>query len=716
MHEPPRLELRCFGAPTARVNGHDAPAQVLWHKHLALLVYLALSPNRTRTRGHLLGLLWPETPESQARHSLNEALSRLRVELGSGRFKSTGDALTLADGGLEVDALRFDALADRDPEAAEALMQGDFLEGFDVDRAPAFEEWATERRAHYRARATAALLSSGERALAAMRYRDACSAARRAWALAPYSEPAITLLMRATALSGDVAAALAAFHEFDGRISAELRERSSRALAGLAERIRSGRAPSPPPGMRKERSALVGRESLHRTVFDLVAAGMRQGPRTLLIVGDPGTGKTRLLKECMDRLALDGATVAIARPLDSDQDVPWSMLRALLRAGLVNAPGSAAADPAALELLARLVPEVVEGVPGRERGDVAQVAAALASLLRALAEEHPVGVGVCDAQYGDGPSLDALGAAIAQLPVGSTAFVAALTTSPTWDQVPAELLRLRAEIGQSLPGLEVRLEPLSQAETRQLVSERSSWCASDDERGRLARRVFFETSGNPFLVTTLLRSLADASAFRAEALAWPPPGGTDESPLPISVPQLARRAITARVARLDQSVQKVLQAAAIGAVAIDVELVAALTGLPPAAVEDALATLERARLVTFESGRYTIAAPLIAQVVLTEWLLPGERHILRHHAVSALTSRSDLQSRLLRVQLLTLDQPGAPAFDEAIAVAKVALDAGTRRTAQQALAAAARAVPSDDATRQRVLATLQAALPSPTES
>ncbi len=200
-----------------------------------------------------------------------------------------------------------------------------------------------------------------------------------------------------------------------------------------------------------------------------------------------------------------------------------------------------------------------------------------------------------------------------------------MTTTPAWGEAPPELLRLRAEIGRSLPGLEVQLEPLSEAETRQLVYAQSPWCADDDERERLARRVFFETGGNPFLVSTLLRALADASSLRAEVLAWPPHGETDESPLPISVPQLARRAITASVARLDEQTRRVLQAATIGAVAIDVGLVAALTGLPRAAVEDALAALERARLVTFEGHRYAVAAPLIAQVVLAEWLLPGER-------------------------------------------------------------------------------------------
>src|SRR3989454_11500520 len=50
----------------------------LWRKHLALLVYLARSPRRTRTREHLLGLLWADRDEKQARHSLSEALRVLR--------------------------------------------------------------------------------------------------------------------------------------------------------------------------------------------------------------------------------------------------------------------------------------------------------------------------------------------------------------------------------------------------------------------------------------------------------------------------------------------------------------------------------------------------------------------------------------------------------------------------------------------------------------
>src|SRR4029077_4548998 len=146
MTELAPLELQCFGVPTARLAGGPAPPEVLRRKHLALLVYLALSPNRRRTRTHLVGVLWPETDDSRARHSLNEAIRRLRAHVGESRLTSDSDSIVPGGDDLEVDALRFDALLDRSPADAARLVGGDFLEGFAVEGAPAFEEWVAQER------------------------------------------------------------------------------------------------------------------------------------------------------------------------------------------------------------------------------------------------------------------------------------------------------------------------------------------------------------------------------------------------------------------------------------------------------------------------------------------------------------------------------------------------------------------------------------------
>jgi DNA-binding SARP family transcriptional activator len=708
----PRLELYCFGVPTAHLDGAPAPPDVLRRKHLALLVYLALSPDRRRTRAHLVGVLWPETGEAQARHSLNEAIRRLRPCVGEARLASHGDAIVLSEAGLEVDVLRFDALQERSPADAARLLRGDFLEGFMVEGAPAFEEWAAQERDRYRARAAAVLVAVGEEALAVARESGAIDAARRALALQPYAEPAAQLRMRACALSGDTAGALAAFHEFAARL-AELGEQPGRELAALADRIRGQRWRRPTRLHTEQEPALVGRERAHREAFSLVTEALRHGPRTLLITGDPGTGKTRLLTECVERCGLQGAVVAVATPLESDRDAPWSTLRTLLRTGLPRAPGRAAADPGALAVLATLAPDSLPDVAPRVPADRAEVAAALASLLRALAEEQPVALAVDEAHCADGASIETLGGAMTQLGEGLPLLLV-LSARPTFEEPSRALLRLQGDVGRvaGLPGQAVKLEPLTAGETRELVLKSSAWCVNREDRDRLARRIFFETSGNPFLIVTMLRGLEKAAVLRAEALAWPRPGVTIEAPLPMSVPSLARRAVMARLAELDEASLQVLRTASIGALAVDAELVAALTGLTPERIEQILGVLERHGLLVLDGERHRFAAPLIAEVVRGERLLPGERRALQARAAAALASRPDLESRLLRVELLARTGPAALAFGEAVAAAQAALAESAPRAVRRALAAAERVLEPGDEQGRRALAELRARLPA----
>jgi len=642
MSEPRSLEIHCFGPPTARVDGQPAAAPVLWHKHLALLVYLALSPERSRSRSHLLGLLWPERPHSLARQSLNGAVRRLRTELGRTRLRSEGENLTLAGEALDVDALRFEALLERRPADAAACLTGDFLEGFALDDARAFEEWADRERERYRMRGATAWTAAGEAALAAAQPAEAMEAATRALTLQFHAEPAVQLLMRALALANDTAGALAAFRRFETALL-DIGARPSRDLVALAERIGQQPGRRAPTARTEPRMPLVGRHRVHREAFTAVAEALAQGPRALLLSGDPGAGKTRLLNECCERLQLGGAVVSTVRPLESDRDTPWSTLRSLIR-GLLRGPGSAATDPRALTVLAALAPA---------GHDHAEVTAALGSLLRAVADEQPVGVGIHDAHLMDDASLEALGAALTDSP---GARICLIVTSPNaLDQLPRSLHWLRREIGRRIPGVAVTLEPLTEAETRELVLSQSAWCLHDEARDRLARRIYFETRGSPFLIVTLLRALANASALREEALAWPPPGGTTDSPLPISVPNLARRAISTWVAELDAQSRSVLQAASIGPATIDIDLIAALTGLPAGRIEDCLASLERRRFVACDGERFAIIAPLVADVVANEWLVPGERRNLRARAIEVLASRTDLESLRFRAKLRALN-------------------------------------------------------------
>lgn len=211
------LELRCLDPPSVRLDGQEPPPDVLWRKHLALLAYLALSPDHTRSRTHLMGLLWGERPDEKARRSLNEAVRLLRATLGDGRLITDGDALQLNPQQLEVDVLEFERLRGEGQLRALELVRGDFLEGFHVEDAPAFEDWMGSERARIRDAATVLLVARATDQLAVNRHVEARALARRALTLNPYSEPALSLAMRSAALEGDPSGALATYHEFTER-------------------------------------------------------------------------------------------------------------------------------------------------------------------------------------------------------------------------------------------------------------------------------------------------------------------------------------------------------------------------------------------------------------------------------------------------------------------------------------------------------------------
>jgi DNA-binding SARP family transcriptional activator len=607
------------------VDGSVPPPEVVWKKHVALLVYLALSPGRRRARDHVLGLLWPEKDERHARHSLNEALRRLRHALGQDRLTTVGDSIELAGDALHVDALEVDGAVQLERNVGPRV-DGAFLEGLAIDDAPAFEEWLAVQRLRVRSQAVGMHVDAGERALAASRFDEASDQARRALALHPLAEGAARLAIRAAALAGDPASALEIYHAFGRRLEDDLGEHPSRELAALADRVRGRRW--------RRRSAihtdaappLAGRHEVHAQVFGLLA-GLGRGSRTVVMTGPAGMGRSRLLAECIDRLNLEGTVVADAYPLAGDRDIPWSALRQIMRRGLADAPGLPAAAPTALAVLAAVVPELATRVYPGAALDTSHVAEALTAVLRAVAEESPLALAIDDAQNADPPSLTALGAAVAAL---RHLPIALLVTGPDdARRVPAALGELLSAVGRTLPGVVVRLAPLSADDVGELVRGMAAWCADDAQRQRLARRLAFESAGSPLLAVTMLHGLRDVAALRDDATQWPPARVTMEAPVPMDIPALIRAVTAARIRHLPERERTVLLAASAGGEAFEALHLSKVVDLSHDEFDAALTELERLRLVRFDGEHYMTEAPLIGRVVLEEFATAGERRRLR---------------------------------------------------------------------------------------
>jgi len=612
MGDPPRLELKCFGPPTVAVDGAPPPPDVLWRKNLALLVYLSLSPGRTRSREHLVGLLWPEKDEHLARHSLNEAVRRLRLALGHDRLRVDGDAVTLADHDLHVDAL----------DGASIPVQP-FCEGFSVPDAAAFDRWLESERGRYGAWGITALLAAGEAALTASAFADARDRALTALELDPTNEQAVRLRMRAAALDGDSSGALRAYQEFVRRLREDFDLPVGAELRALADRVRRGEGGGERPGAGREAdSPLVGRDRVHTTLFREVTAARTDGPRVIVIEGPLGAGKSRLLDECQRRWRLEGGTCALARPLETDRALPWAVLRQLVREGLGSAPGLRAAAPAALRMLAHVAPGLLTDIPDlvATEGDAV---AALRDVIGAVAGEQPLCLAVDDAQWADDASLDAIRETLTSLPgVPLLLLVAEIERQ---EENPGTR-RLRATIHRQLRGATMALEPLSDADVRLLVEQAAPWCEGPEQRDRLTRRVVSESSGSPLFAVTLLHGLAQVAELRDDAMVWPPPSVTLSAPLPPEVPRLVRDVIVARVATLDPRTRRILVIAAVGGPVLDAPVIAEIAELSAGELDQELFALERGRFIQFDGEHYRMAIPFLAAIVRETAITPSQRH------------------------------------------------------------------------------------------
>jgi DNA-binding SARP family transcriptional activator len=620
------ITCRTLGPAEVALDGGFPPPELLWRKHLALLLYLARSP-RGRSREHLIGLLWADKPQSAASHSLNEAVRVIRRAAGERAVDTTGGRVRLAPEALQLDLDRLESLAaEEDWQAAAELVAGEFLEGFTVPGASDFEEWLAAERSAWRRRGVEILTRCAELLLRTGHGPEAIAMARRAAALDPRSETAARALMRALALSGERTAALECFGELARRLGEELGASPEPETTGLAELIRREKisrpeAPEDAARLAEARLPLAGRDAELARLLDVAgAARARPCAAALVLEGDTGMGKTRLLEEILARLRLEGVAVAAVRAVEADRAEAWSGLRALGRGGLLEARGLAGAPPGALATFVGELPEWLERFPGAAGQPPIAPGRALTELLRAALEEQPVTLAVDDAEWLDRESLLALEAALRDL--ANMPLLLILAVSP---HVPLDGLdQLRARLGRDLEGAAVALLPLDVSALREL-SRRMLPSFTDVEIDRVVRRVGSDSAGVPLLAVELLRAVALGMDLGAVSGAWPEPLKTLDQTLPSDLPDAVVAAIRVGFRRLGPAARHVLAAASVLDSRVTSEELARATDLPLQEVTAALDELEWYRWMVSEPRGYGFVARVVRQVVSRDMLTPGQR-------------------------------------------------------------------------------------------
>ena len=620
------IYCQALGPIQVTIDGVPAPNDLLWSRNIGLLLYLARAPARRCTRERAIGLFWPDKAQGAARQSLRQALSTLRGALGD-MLRTSGGQLELAADGFEIDTDRFDArVAAGDWGGAAALVRGKFADGFVVPNASAFEDWLMVEQGHWARRSMEALLTHAEARLDAGDLLGADEPARRALQLDPLSQRALRTVMRRLAIAGDDAGALAFYDAFLARAKQEGVERPDPETEALAERIRSGREKHLPPdatalerSVEWRRAPLVARE---RELAEILACwrDARSGHAALAIIEAPaGSGKTRLVEEIMARVVLDGGVAVATRAVPADQGQALAAVVGLARGGLVDAPGVAAALPAALAALGRESSEWQERFPAaRTAPPQSDLVAALSEILRAASAEQALLLVFDDAQWLDPASLAALETLLRNL-ARAPLLVLVAATEPE----PPTLAELRSRLGRDLRGVSVQLEAFDVQAIESLVR----WALptyTPEQAERLSRRLMADSAGNPLLVVEICYALAQGLDLRVTNGAWPRPLGTLDDTMPGDLPDTIVAAIRVGFNCLSADARAALAAVAVLGERVTGKRVGAATRLAGAALDAALDDLEWRRWLVTERRGYSFRARIVRDVVKRDMIPPGQ--------------------------------------------------------------------------------------------
>lgn len=557
----------------------------------SLLAYLLTYRRQPHTRDLLAGIFWPDIADIAARRRLSQTLwqiGRFWRNLPTVQANPAAPPLLLASADtlhlhpdlplwLDVEefARQHTLCLQHSPESPESLQaaarcrelyRGEFLAGY-------YDDWVMPEREGLRAK----LLQVLERQLQGYKsrgeYERALACARRLVAEDPWREEAHREVMRLCHLLSRDDEALRQYESCRQTLVSELDTPPSPATAALAEEIaaRAGlaapvmlparsRPPEAPRLERPDQLPLTGRRAELAELLGCLESAARGHGGLVLLYGEAGVGKSRLLRELAANAQWRGIRTAWGRCYQLAAPPAYQPLIEVLRAhlpALTDAPLS----PLWRRELARLLPELAAGPPlplPARQGEAGRLLEAIARAFAALAATSPLLLLLEDAQWMDSASLEALRyllPRLADMPL-------LVVVSVRGEELAGEPATVLAAMERTHLTRRLDLGRLDAEATAELVQR-----ALDLPRPapRFSARLYAETEGNPFfLVETLLALVQEGMLVRDEAGGWSTPWdrSTDdyaELPLPASVVQ----SIAQRLARLPPATLELLQLAAV---------------------------------------------------------------------------------------------------------------------------------------------------------
>ncbi|MGE5180653.1 MAG: ATP-binding protein [Acidobacteriota bacterium] len=464
------IEIRAFGpleiTDGKRVLGARDLGGVKPRQVLSILV---AHRGRPASKDRIADLLWGDAPPRNIAATLETYVSKLRRALesvGADRAVVTEPGAYRLDlAGVELDLERFDRACRggrADLDVALALVRGEVFED------EIYASWAIRVRDEYRTKHLRALHAAADAANKAGEPELALSRANELLVLDRTHELGHRVLLEALAALGRADEVIRAFDRCRAALREELGIKPSAALVALYQALRTGRAPVPAraaaPSATRE-LPFVGRDAELAALERAVEASLAGPPQPVLVEGEPGLGKTRLLDELARRSSIRVARCGCS-PID--RELVFAPIAALVR----SLAGSAIADRDRYPALGEIVPELgLSGLPAE-----AARAHALESFVRVVIERAPLVVMLDDLQWADPSTIAAIGYLARRADRGVALIGCARA-------------RVFAADHPLRRGTRIELQPLSR-----------------EQLAPLGERLHERTGGNPLFVVELLRA------------------------------------------------------------------------------------------------------------------------------------------------------------------------------------------------------------------
>jgi oligopeptide transport system substrate-binding protein len=608
----------------------------------------------------LAGLFWGDRPERKARRSLTTALWHIRRCLPEPVYLLSDAQAVQIDPQVDLwlDVNEFEASAahlDLDGlQSAVTLYRGAFLEGF-------YDDWGLTIRYRLEMLFSDVLTRLMVGQEAAGKHQAALSTARRLLDHDPLREDAHRLAMRAFCRLGQRGPALEQYRRCQETVRQELDAEPMVETTELYRAIVDGRfeigppeGAMPAPAVEDVSRLVAGYDPLEATaLLPLVGreremaflqdryAGARQGRGELVLVsGEAGVGKTRLVSELARQLRWQGDLVLSGRCYEFERFLPYQPVAEAL-GGVVPAltlPELEAHPTWILAEVARLVPGLVEKVPGLDTPpalrSVEERLRLFEGLFRFLAHLSAQGgllLVLEDLHWATESTFHLVHYLARHLVTYPVLILATFRPEAVGRRHPLHALRQQLKREGLLAAL--HLDRLSQEAVEALVVEMSGAVKATVP---LARRLYAETEGNPFFLVEVTRALFERKRIVLEGGRWQGDfARISEADLPL--PATVSDTILARVRRLDDNAQQALRLAAVLGREFDFETLEALWARGEEATLEALDVLLRRRLIEEGSGAlgrdYAFTHHKIQEVVYAR--IP-ERHRQRSHGRAGL--------------------------------------------------------------------------------